>query len=94
MPEVVTEVLGPELPYPRCSAALYTVNKVVNRLGVRGRVEVVKKDINSDDVLDKYGVLISPAIAVNGEVKFQGRVPSEKELEKLLRSFLSRDVQG
>ena len=72
MPEVVTEVLGPELPYPRCSAALYTVNKVVNRLGVRGRVEVVKKDINSDDVLDKYGVLISPAIAVNGEVKFQG----------------------
>jgi hypothetical protein len=55
---------------------------------------VVKKDINSDDVPDKFGVLVFPAIAVNGEVKSQGRVPSEKELEKLLRSFLSRDVQG
>jgi len=94
MPEIVIEVLGPEPPCPRCSATLFIVNKVVDRLGARGSVEVVKKDINSDDMLDKYGVLISPAIAINGEVKFQGRVPSEKELEKLLRSFLSRDVQG
>lgn len=85
---MLIEVLGVEPPCPKCKATLKTVNEAVERLGLKDRVEVVKKNIMSNEVIDKYGVLISPSIAVDGDVKVKGKVPSLGEVENLLRSIL------
>jgi len=88
MSKVLVEVIGVDPPCPKCKAALKTVNEAVEKLGLRERVEVVKKNIMSDEIIDKYGVLISPSIAIDGDVKIKGKVPSLGEVENLLKSIL------
>jgi protein-disulfide isomerase len=39
----------------------------------------------SKETVQKYGVLVSPAIAINNTVKFMGRVPNPDEIEKLIK---------
>ncbi|MEM3695052.1 MAG: thioredoxin family protein [Candidatus Bathyarchaeia archaeon] len=86
MKEVKVEVIGPEPPCVRCHAAKKVVEKTAEKLKAAGvPVTVEKVNIISKDTAQKYGVLVSPAIAINGVVKIMGRVPSEDELERLLR---------
>ncbi|MEM3731521.1 MAG: thioredoxin family protein [Candidatus Bathyarchaeia archaeon] len=85
MKEVKVEVLGPEPPCMRCQAAKKAVEKVAEKLKQKGMmVNVEKANIMSREIIQKYGVLISPAIAINNTVKIMGRVPSPEEVEKLI----------
>ena len=48
-------------------------------------------DVNVEKVTDfqqimKYGVMKTPALVVNGEVKVSGRVPTQAELVELLKA--------
>ena len=86
MKEVKVEVIGSEPPCMRCQAAKKAVEKAAEKLKQSGiMVEVQKVNIMSKETVQKYGVLVSPAIAINNSVKIMGRVPSEEEVEKLLR---------
>ncbi|MEM3577340.1 MAG: thioredoxin family protein [Candidatus Bathyarchaeia archaeon] len=86
MKEVKVEVIGPEPPCMRCQAAKKAVDKTAEKLKAAGiPVTVEKVNIISKETVQKYGVLVSPAIAINGVVKIMGRAPSVDELEKLLR---------
>lgn len=86
MKEVKVEVIGSEPPCMRCQAAKKAVEKAAEKLKQSGiKVEVQKVNIMSKEIVQKYGVLVSPAIAINNAVKIMGRVPSEEEVEKLLR---------
>ena len=38
------------------------------------------------DRILEYGVMMTPALVVDGVVKISGRLPSEKELENALKS--------
>lgn len=90
MSEVKVEVIGPEPPCMRCQAAKKAVEKAAERIRQDGiAVKVEKVNILSKDVVKKYGILVSPAIAINGVVKVAGRVPSEREVENLIRSAVS-----
>ena len=83
--EVKVEVIGTEPPCMRCQAAKKAVEKAAERLKQSGVVvNIEKANIMSKEVVQKYGVLISPAIAINGTVKIVGRVPSLEEIEKLI----------
>lgn len=85
MKEVKVEVIGPEPPCMRCQAAKKAVEKAVEKLKQTGvTVNVEKVNIMSKETVQKYGVLVSPAIAINNTVKIMGRVPSPEEVEKLL----------
>ncbi|MEM2312930.1 MAG: thioredoxin family protein [Candidatus Nezhaarchaeales archaeon] len=85
MKEVKVEVIGTEPACMRCQAARKAVDKAVEKLRKLGVVVKVEKvNIMSKETVQKYGVLVSPAIAVNGAVKIMGRVPSSEEVEKLL----------
>ncbi|MGQ9507679.1 MAG: thioredoxin family protein [Candidatus Bathycorpusculaceae bacterium] len=85
MKEVKVEVLGPEPPCMRCQAVKKVVEKAAEKLKESGiRVEIERANIMSKDVVRKYGVLVSPAMAINGTVKIMGRVPSEDEIERLI----------
>ena len=91
MKEVKVEVLGPEPPCIRCKAAKKVVEKVAEKLKrAEISVKVEKVNIMSKDIVSKYGVLISPAIAINDTVKVIGRVPNEDEIERLLKEELSK----
>jgi small redox-active disulfide protein 2 len=86
MKEVKVEILGPNPPCIRCQAAKKAVEKAAEKLKSSGiRVEIEKVNIMSKQVVQKYGVLVSPAIAINNAVKIMGRIPSVDEVEKLLK---------
>lgn len=86
MKEVKIEVLGPEPPCIRCQTAKKVAEKVAEKLKQKEiAVKVEKINIMSKSAVGKYGILVSPAIAVDGVVKFMGRVPNEAEVEKVVK---------
>lgn len=86
MTEVIVEVFGPEPPCVRCITVKRIVEKVAQKLAPEGfNVKVKRANIISKDTVSKYGVLLSPAVAINGEVRIMGRIPKEEEIEKLAR---------
>jgi len=62
----------------KCNKTKEIVEKVLKNTGVKA--EVVKvEDIES---IMKYGVMITPAVVIDGDVKIVGKVPDEKEIKK------------
>jgi len=79
------EVIGPEPACARCKSVMKNAQKAGARVREKGiEVTVEKLNILSREVVKRYGVLVSPALAVNGVVKVMGRVPSKEEIERLL----------
>jgi len=84
---IKAEVMGPEPPCWRCLAVKKAVEKVAEKLKTEGIiVQLERMNIASKEVVRKYGVLFSPALAINDAVKTMGRIPTEEEVEKLIRS--------
>ena len=65
---------------PKCRALEEEVRKVVAELGLAVKVEKVS-DVGE---IIKYGVVLTPALVVDGEVKVSGRVPSREEIKRWL----------
>ena len=67
---------------PKCTALAERVGKVVAelKLGLDGDIEKVTdiKDIMT------YGPVVTPALAIDGEVKVSGKLPSVVELMEIL----------
>jgi len=86
--QVTVEVVGVSPPCKRCENTWKNVEKAASTVR-SGDVDVVvrKVDIMSKDVISRYGLLMSPAIIVNGAVKIMGRVPDVKEVETVLRDI-------
>ena len=61
----------------RCKQAEKLVRLVVEQMGVEADVEKVTDVL----ALAKAGVLLTPAVAVNGVVKSAGRIPREEEIK-------------
>ena len=65
---------------PKCRKLAENAEAAVKALGLE--CEIVKvTDINE---IMGFGVMMTPALAVDGEVKTAGRVPSVEEIKKLL----------
>ena len=65
----------------KCKATEEVVKKAVEELGIQA--EVVKID-DLQDIIDR-GVMMTPAVVVDGIVKIVGRKPSVDEIKKLLQ---------
>ena len=72
------EVLGPGCP--RCTALAASAAAAVTKLGLDAEVTKVT-DINE---ITSRGVMVPPALVVDGEIKASGRVPSPEEIEEML----------
>ncbi len=72
------KVLGPGCP--RCQELMKRTQSVARELGLNCRVEKVT-DIRQ---ITSYGVMITPALVVDGQVKVSGKVPSLDDLRKIL----------
>lgn len=72
------EILGTGCP--KCKKLSENAEAAAKSAGVGYEIEKVT-DINE---IMKYGVMMTPALAVDGEVKITGKVPSPPEIEKML----------
>ncbi len=62
----------------KCNKTKEVVEKVLKNTGVKA--EVVK--VEDIETIMKYGVMITPAVVIDGDVKIVGKVPGEKEIKK------------
>lgn len=78
------EILGTGCP--KCRTLAANAEAAVKKLGVA--CDVVKiTDLNE---IVKRGVMMTPALAIDGKVKLVGKVPSEAELTTLLTSAMTK----
>jgi len=65
---------------PKCNSLEKLTRKAVKESGIDADIEKV------EDILKimEYGIMKTPALVINGEVKISGRLPSEKELKEFL----------
>ena len=70
------EILGTGCP--KCKKLNQLAEEAINELGVSA--EIIKvTDINK--IID-YGVMVTPALVIDGEVKVAGKIPSKQEVTK------------
>ncbi len=72
------EILG--VGCAKCNKLYDLVTNVVNRDGIDAQVSKVE-DIK---IFADYGVLMTPALVVDGDVKVAGKVPKEADVVKWL----------
>jgi len=65
---------------PKCQKLTENTEAAAKELGLAYELEKVK-DINA---IMKFGVMMTPALAVDGEVKVSGKVPEIDEIKKYL----------
>lgn len=70
------EILGTGCP--KCKKTKETIEKVLKQTGVEA--EVIK--VEDIEKIMSYGVMVTPAVVIDGEVKLAGKVPDEKDIKK------------
>ena len=78
MPIKKIEILGTGCS--KCKSLEASAREAVERLGIDAEITKVEK---LDEIIAR-GVMVTPAIAVDGEIKSSGRVLSAADVEKLL----------
>jgi len=74
----LVQVLGPGCA--KCETLKKNAEQAVQQAGVEAMVEKIS-DIN---VITGFGVMMTPALVVDGEVKIVGKVASADEIRKFL----------
>jgi len=73
------QVLGPGCP--KCKKLAENAEAAAKELGIEHRLEKIT-DITK--ILD-FGVMVTPALVVDGDVKVAGKVPSPEEIKQMLQ---------
>ena len=76
------EILGTGCP--KCKQTLANVQKAVKDLNIEAEIVKIEK-IN--DIMN-YGVMITPALAINGEVKVAGKIPSPEQIADWIKQVI------
>ncbi len=72
------EILG--MGCPKCKMLYENAKKAVSETGVQA--EVLK--VEDMDIITNYGVMMTPALVINGQVKTAGKMPSAEDIKKWL----------
>jgi len=73
------EILGTGCP--KCKMTAANAEKAVKSLGINA--EIVKVE-NINDIMN-YGVMMTPALAIDGDVKIAGKIPSPERIVEWIR---------
>ncbi|MDR3600245.1 MAG: thioredoxin family protein [Desulfosporosinus sp.] len=65
----------------KCISLYSLVNEVITELGIQANVEKVE-DIAK---IVQFGVMLTPALVINGKVKISGKVPSKSDAKKYIQ---------
>ncbi|HOK80362.1 MAG TPA: thioredoxin family protein [bacterium] len=66
---------------PKCKKLAENAEMAAKELGIEYEIE---KITNINDIMN-FGVMMTPALAIDGEVKTSGRIPSVDEIKNMLR---------
>ena len=66
---------------PKCKQLAEITEKTAEELGLDFEIE----KITELEEIMAFGVMMTPALAIDGEVKIMGKVPTSSELEKILK---------
>ncbi len=66
---------------PKCKKLAENAETAAKELGIEYELEKVTK-IN--DIM-KFGIMVTPALALDGEVKVAGKVPTIEQLKEILK---------
>ena len=80
---IVIEVIGLDPPCEKCDELLHNAKQAVELAGIEARVE--KKWTLSPEIRERYGLLLSPALVLDGVVITQGKVYRTERIVGLLR---------
>ena len=72
------EILG--MGCPKCKMLYENAKKAVSETGVQA--EVLK--VEDMDKITNYGVMMTPALVIDGNVKTTGKIPSAEDIKKWL----------
>lgn len=75
---MIFQVMGPGCA--KCNQLAANVKTVADELGVE--YEIVK--ISDFNEMMKFGVMMTPALAIDGKVKAVGKVPTVNEIKAML----------
>jgi len=78
------EILGTGCP--KCKKLTELVTGTVNEMGITA--DIGKVDQISD--IMNYGVMMTPALAIDGKVVVVGRIPSKDEIKKWINETLKK----
>lgn len=67
---------------PKCKKLAENAERAARQLGIPYQLEKVT-DIKE---IMEFGVMMTPALAIDGVVKVSGKVPTAEELERILAS--------
>ncbi len=70
------EVLGTGCS--KCKKTKEIIEKVLKQSGIEA--EVVK--VEDIEKIMSYGVMVTPAVVIDGDVKLAGKIPDEKDIKK------------
>lgn len=73
------EILGPGCP--KCKKTFSNAEEAIKELGIQAELVKVEKI----DQIMKYGIMFTPALVVDGEIKCYGKIPSIEEIKKWLK---------
>lgn len=65
---------------PKCKKLFELTDQAAKSIGIEYKMEKVE-DIQQ---IVAFGVMMTPALAVNGEVKLSGKVPTMDEIKKMI----------
>ena len=68
---------------PRCKKLEANARKAIEELGIAAEIEKVQ-DIKE---ITKFGVMMTPALAIDGEVKCSGEIASVEKIKKWLQEI-------
>ncbi|MCM8757893.1 MAG: thioredoxin family protein [Candidatus Omnitrophica bacterium] len=74
------EIVGPGCP--RCIATENNVKEAIKQLGIQAEIAKVT-DMKE---FAKKGIMFTPAVIVDGQVKISGKIPTVEEIKKVLSS--------
>lgn len=72
------KVLGPGCQ--KCKTLDAMVREIIAELNIQANVEKVEEIPK----IVQYGVMLTPALVINGKVKLSGKLPSKADLKKMI----------
>ena len=76
------EILGTGCP--KCKKTVANAEKAVKELCVDAEIVKVEK---IDDIM-AYGVMMTPALAIDGDVKIAGKIPNPKQIAQWIQEAM------
>jgi hypothetical protein len=83
------EIIGVEPACYRCKETMENAEKAAANLRLDGvDVTIDKLNVMEKSTMDKFGVVRTPAVAVNGVIKVMGKIPTAGVIERIIRKEL------